>query len=196
MGILMCFFLVIGILQRSMEVVVSSLTFMLIFLIMMIMINSLSVDTTTKWDIYALSLPLRRRDIVASKYVLFLTMSVAGGALILLITAVCGFFWDGISLTEQVAVIGAVIGATWLLIAIILPLIYKFGVEKARFFFIFIVLAPTLGVMLLKNLNIPQPQLPDPEQLVPLLWLIPVVLLLMLYCSYRISVAVFSRKDL
>lgn len=196
LGILLLFFIVVGVLQRSITVIHSTLSFLMVFFVMMIMINSISVDSTAKWDVYALSLPVRRKDLVAGKYLLLLLLSIFGAAFMLLFSAIASLFFGDISLSEQGLIVLGVVGATWLLMAIMIPLIYKFGVEKARFVFIFIALAPTLALSLLKGLNITQPDFSNLEQYAWMLWLVPVAIVLFLYASYRISVNVYSKKDI
>ena len=55
---------------------------------MMITITSFSYDALAKWDRYALSLPLTRKDIVAGKYLLSIILCLLATILSFLISTV------------------------------------------------------------------------------------------------------------
>ena len=97
-------------------------------------ISTMSYDHMAKWDVYALSMPVSRRQMVGEKY-LFMLIAAGAGTLIALAGefvrlastgAPASAFLDGLLQTVLILSVGLLFGS------LMLPLIFKFGVEKAR----------------------------------------------------------------
>ena len=147
-------------------------------------------------DVYkrqALSLPVSRRDLVASKYLLAVVLAAVGAIAAFAMGVIMGLFHHDLVLEELGLSTVISVGGGLLIVAILLPLIFKFGVEKSRLMLIGVVLIPLGLVYLLKWLQIP---LPDFSILMTQAWLAPLAGLLFLGLSYFISVAIFQRKEL
>ena len=80
-ALLLALFIVIGFAQQSPVYISSMLTVM----VLLLPVNALAYDENCKWDAYALTMPVTRRDLALSKYLLAL---VGAGAMALL-SAVC-----------------------------------------------------------------------------------------------------------
>ena len=80
-ALLLALFIVIGFAQQSPIYVGSMLTVMLLLL----PVNALAYDENCKWDAYALTMPVMRRDLALSKYLLVLL----GAAVMAPLSAVC-----------------------------------------------------------------------------------------------------------
>lgn len=106
--------------------------FYTIFLAQSLVMNSFSFDEFTKFDKYALTMPINREMLVREKYVLMLSL-LFGGMLI-------GVFSTGIfcvligkeSFTESVTVLFATGAFMLCSCCIIFPKIFQIGIEKAR----------------------------------------------------------------
>ena len=190
------FFMVLGIIQQSALAFLMMLSFMTLVLILIINMNSISVDNSTKWDCYAAAMPLNRSDIVKSKYLFSLICAGFCAAVTIPLSFLIGQFFSPISIAEILATVGGVLLALCLILSIVFPLIYKFGAEKSRFIIMGIVVLPSLLPALLQALHVPFPSI---EEFYPYSWmlsLIPVVILLLFYASYRLSVRIFQKKEL
>lgn len=115
----------------------------IVILSAMLPITCIGLDERAKWDRYALTMPISRRDMVLSKYLLGLLLVVGATALTLGIIALTGT-WAGRESILQ-ALIFPVMGMV--LIAVILPLSLRFGVEKGRIMLIALVAVLVGGVM-------------------------------------------------
>jgi len=171
----------------------SFLSSMLTVIFITVTVSSFSYDALVRWDRYALSLPVSRRDLVASKYLLAVVLAAVGAIAAFAMGVIMGLFHHDLVLEELGLSTVISIGGGLLIVAILLPLIFKFGVEKSRLMLIGVALIPLGLVYLLKWLQIP---LPDFSILMTQAWLAPLAGLLFLGLSYFISVAIFQRKEL
>lgn len=117
--------------------------------IMMVMlpIGAFSYDEAAKWDRYAMSLPLKRSQIVAGRYLYTLVVVLAALAFTCFASLLLSQVKD-VNLLETLssAVVSAGIG---LLIAdILLPLSYRLGPERARPFLYAVVFVPLIALFL------------------------------------------------
>ncbi len=102
-------------------------------------ITAVAYDDKAKWDRYALTMPVSKTDMVLSKYLLAFFCSVAGALLSSLI---------GVIITKDLAGTLAssvtFISLGMIFASVVLPIIFKFGVEKGRVIMLGVVLIPTI----------------------------------------------------
>ena len=98
-------------------------------------INNLAMDESCQWEIFALTMPVTRRQLVLAKYIVAIFYALLGivvGTAATLITRLLGFgsgdatFWELL----QISVVGIVIAAIF--ISLLLPVDFKYGVQKGR----------------------------------------------------------------
>lgn len=161
---------------------------MICVLSVMLPITTLSYDEKAKWDKYVLSMPVSRNQVVVSKYILALALSFIG----CLISFAFNLF---ITKDASQSIIMSSMFWAFSIVAfcLILPLIYKFGVEKGRAMILIVFLAPTVLVILLSKLNIP---LPSKEFLYNIKFIFPVFIIAALILSCYVSIKIFKNKDL
>ncbi|MDE7170922.1 MAG: ABC-2 transporter permease, partial [Oscillospiraceae bacterium] len=117
---------------------------MIMVLACMLPMNVFAYDQQAKWDIYGLALPVGRTKTVAARYAAVvllclasLAISAAGGIVMFAV----GRLENPLSYLASCSVLGFI---AVLVNAVLLPLLYKFGPERARF-----MLYGVLGVMVL-----------------------------------------------
>lgn len=156
-------------------------------------ITTFAYDTTAKWNSYALTMPVTRGDLVFSKYVVSALYALSGCVLALVVSVVINLIL-GQPLTGELGlvVLGA-LGASLLIISIVLPLIFKFGVEKARLVMFAVFVIPSILGVLLPKSGLP---MPSEEFLKTLAILSPFLVVAVFVGSYLISNRVFAKKDL
>lgn len=94
-------------------------------------VNLYSVDGSSGWDIYANCLPVTRKQIVSSRYIMLVCCLVAGGAATSVLMFLLSLAGKAVFL-EQLAAVGAVLIVSLGLFGLTLLLAIKFGPEKAR----------------------------------------------------------------
>jgi len=166
---------------------------MIVLLSAMIAITSFSFDHMAGWDVYALSLPISRKDVVMSKYVLALILTLGGVLLSIAIGALYTAIQHTGSFVETLIVSCALFVVGMLFISILLPLLFKFGVEKARLMIIAVFAIPTAAFVALSN--IAGLEMPSEQAIISLLPLAPLILIGLLAASYFISCAIYCNKE-
>lgn len=104
----------------------------------LIAITAYAYDEKAGWDKYALTMPVGKKELILSKYVLAVLILGCGMALFLGFNAVLG--------TEEkefFELICIFLALGLLAIDVILPLIFRFGVEKGRVILILVFLIPS-----------------------------------------------------
>ena len=165
-------------------------------LCIMLPVNVFSYDEQAKWDRFAAALPGGRRAVVQARYVFTLLVSVGavvlggavGAAACLLDPTEGETLWEMVLSTASGGSIGILLNAA------MLPLMFKFGVQKGRLY-LALVLAIFFGVFL-GGVAALASAVEDPSALLPPLAAIPAVGLLALVPSYFVSLSIFRKKDL
>lgn len=75
---------------------------------------------------------------------------------------------------------------------ILLPLVFKFGVEKSRLMMMTVIAIPTVIGYFLNEMGV---QMPTEDQLITGLKILPLILLLIIYISSSISCNIYNKKD-
>ncbi len=174
-----------------------SLTFLLPFMCVVTMLSTFSYDSYNKWDAYVCSLPDGRKNSVRAKYIATLLLVFVTVLITTILTIIISYYrTNTVNLSSIGESIFGAIFATTLLQSIMYPAIYKYGVEKARIT-IFIVIFGTalVGGVLSKYIDFEFiiQRLVFLEKYIMII--IPVVIVVMVYISYRISEAIYKRKE-
>ena len=191
-SLLLVMYCVIAWSMRTMTLMVP----MLIMALMLALISSFSLDDASHWNSYALTLPVHGREIVGEKYLLFLGGTIGGG----IVFALLATLLDSVTFHEGAAAIWGSAGAILLIYCpicvVCLPLFIKFGAEKARIWMTLIFLLPFVLIMggssFLKEQNI---TLPSADRFFKWGLFALVVIVVLCYISYRISIKLFESKE-
>lgn len=175
---------------------------MFTFMFATLTLSSYSYDDYAKWDAYALTMPINKEDIIRGKYMLLFILSgisflvSSGMSLLLNLIMNKGDIKDGVILTALVTAIAL------FFYSIIIPLITKLGVEKARIIILVVYAIPFLvGSMLIKSLK--SNTLVIPASLISI-WefvleyayiIVPMALAVILFISYLISLRIYKKKE-
>lgn len=104
-------------------------------LISMLPFNCFSFDHTAKWDVYACTLPVSRSRVVAARYITVLLLTAAGLVLSLAAGGAAALFGKLDDWLTYLVACGVCMALAVLINAVMLPLLYKFGAERARIIF-------------------------------------------------------------
>lgn len=164
----------------------------------MLVLSSMSTDEAVHFNRLALTMPISPATLVKSKYILLIITMGGGTILACIINAIClqflnkwmsGFDWQGILLTALVFII------TY---SITLPLIFKMGVEKARYVYIGVMLGLALLILgtasLLEKLGISIGEIEDVNGGYLIIGLLGISVLV-LVISYLCSLKVVKKKE-
>jgi putative exporter of polyketide antibiotics len=186
--ILLMFYLVYSIMIEN----VSMLGSMMAVICAVMPVTTMSYDERCKWEKYALSMPVTRKMVVLSKYFLGIVLNL----LSMLIIVPLGIFitssTDGMKLKDSLLTILIIAAVSMLFLSFILPILFKFGVEKGRFLMMLIIFLPAAIVLLLSRLHV---KMPEGISLRMLGYLLPLVVILVLLLSIVMSLRIYNNKE-
>ncbi len=168
----------------------------------MYMLSTYSLDEMAKWDVYALTMPLTRDNLVQGKYLMMIILSFMGFLLNTVVLLALNILTKAENLFEdiEIAVGGAVL--VILFYSIIIPFITKLGIVKARLFFIIIYLVPFLaGSFISKRIEAGNKNSPDKliafiEVVIMNAYIIvPLIMIAALGISYFLSIRIYRKKE-
>lgn len=157
-----------------------------------LVLSLFTFDRVNHWELFAMGMPVDRRMLVNSRYAAVLMLNLClfliGGALAFLMALVTGNDLEtvGVSLLSAVAVV-------MFMQSILLPLVYQMGEEKARYAMvvIWVVIMGGLGYLLMQG------RLSALIESLTLrkLWMIPAALAVIAWLSWRLSQAIYEKKE-
>ncbi len=170
---------------------VSMILMMTSMLGLMACFNSFSYDKQFHCNEYLAAMPVSRKEMVWSKYIFMLGLDLILSIVSLIFTAGYAFISKD-PVIEIFAGVGAVLVVTVFMQAILMPMVYIMGIEKARYINMVIWMLPWVLVMLFKD------RLPKIEgwQIIMVLKIMPFIAALFMVASVCISVSSFRKKDL
>ena len=163
-------------------------------------ISAFAYDEQSKWDRYAMSLPLGRSRVVGARYLFVLLLSLFTVAFGLAGTALLYLVHEADPLEMFITLmVSSTIGL--LIPTILLPLSYKLGAERARPWLYAIVFVPVVAVILLAKAGVLDMSLLKgmdllaPTALAGGAALLPLAGLALLGVSYLISCRIAAGKE-
>ncbi|MEY8230790.1 ABC-2 transporter permease [Oscillospiraceae bacterium 50-16] len=178
-------------------------SFIITFIQVMLMVLPLSAfayDEQAKWDRYAMSLPLGRVRVVGARYLFVLALSLGTAAAGLLGTLLLHLVQQA-DWMEMLVTLSFSTTIGLLIPAILLPLCYKLGAERARPYLYAVIFIPTILIVLLAKADLLDfsalnalEDLP-PAVLLGGVSLLPLAGVALLFLSYLISCRVAAGKE-
>lgn len=160
-------------------------------------LGSFGYDEEAKWDQYALSLAVTRREMVRAKYLVAFLLTGITVVISFVLTLISQLIHGNLDIMQLLLYLGVFFAVMLLMTALILPCIYRFGAEKGRAVMILCILA-VAGLVVLFLWAGEQTPLFSILLASPLLsvLLIACVLLFFLYLSYHVSLKIYLKKDM
>lgn len=163
----------------------------------MMVVTTFSFDDTVKWNRYALVMPVTRKDVVISKYIVLLLFSLCGLVIGIIVAFGAETFTNNIIALETLFSGIVSLGVALIFGSIIIPLLFKYGAEKARMLMILCFLIPAGIVYAIMNiaqrLKISVSSTP---LLANLFWCVPLIIIAFVLISVKISTRIFNKVEL
>ncbi len=191
MGMLIVVYAVMGIWKEI------DISFILPFISVMMMISTFSYDNYNKWDAYSITFPNGRKNSVSAKYVATILLILIISIITILLSFIISYVNSKTINYEQILVstFGNIFG-TVLVLSFMYPIIYKFGVEKARIMIFILIMAIVVFGGLIFNL-VDFSMVPKIFEYIEnyLLLILLIIILLIIYLSYLISLKINLKKE-
>lgn len=195
--LVLIFFIAYGIFLKNGTFVGTMITLML----SMQVITTMSYDEYAKWDKYALTMNINRKDIIISKYIFF-TISIIIGIVVGITTSIAinqiAKLDTGMNEIIVTSIVVPCIFA--ILFSIIIPVVFKTGVEKGRIVMMLILFIPAILVgaivKISEKANITMPS-PSNLEILMKFGVLGLVLLTILavFISYKVSLSIYNKKE-
>lgn len=154
----------------------------------MMPITALSFDEKANWDKYGLTMPVSRTEMVLSKYILGIILS----SFALILNFIAQILLGTEMNTENIISILIIFGISIVFISLMLPIIFKFGVEKGRMLMFVVLMLPTMIILLFKDfIKLP----PSDEVIEKALYILPVVIIIIFILSILLSISIYKKKE-
>lgn len=161
-------------------------------------INTFSFDEICQWDKFSVALPIKRSKIVMARYIVFLLTCIVGFVIsfgislpVLFVTTMeSGGFGESIGAT--VVSSGTSMLVVGVLFSILIPLIYKYGVQKMRIISMMLIVVPIGVLLILQNFHV---QMPTEAEIISALKALPLLAIVLFAASYFVSVRIFAKKE-
>lgn len=162
--------------------------------------TTFAFDDYSKWTRYAMIMPVSRKDLVVGKFIVLAIFSVIGSGLGFVVSfiatlAIGKITFDPAEILELLLVSMAALAISLMIGGMSIPLMFKFGAEKARMLLMVSMLIPVavcFGIYQFLGLYFGG----VPEQLVIILVCCsPILALIWCYVMYQISYRIFSKKE-
>ncbi|API90730.1 ABC-2 transporter permease [Virgibacillus pantothenticus] len=162
--------------------------------------TSFAIDNNSKWEQFAITFPIDRKDIVKGKFITLFLFTMIGILLSIILGSLAAvIFQSDILQTIDVKEIGQMI-IVGISVALIfgtnsIALLLKFGAEKARMFLILGYVIP--GAILiyvvdkLQELGV----IFTGEKLNQFIYLLPILVIIWLSIGYTLAVAIMKKKQ-
>lgn len=195
--LVLIFFIAYGIFLKNGTFVGTMITLML----SMQVITTMSYDEYAKWDKYALTMNINRKDIIISKYIFF-TISIIIGIVVGITTSIAinqiAKLDTGMN---EIIVTSIVVPCVFaILFSIIIPVVFKTGVEKGRIVMMLILFIPAILVgaivKISEKANITMLS-PSNLEILMKFGVLGLVLLTILavFISYKVSLSIYNKKE-
>ena len=178
------FYFVLGIINQNGD----SFGGVVALLFAMLAVTALAYDERAGWDKYALTMPVSRNDLVISKYLLGVLLSFVGFLLNLFFQLV----FVKAALLDGLLVSLALFGVGLFFLALMLPINFKWGVEKGRILMMVVLFGPTILITLLPRMGVP---MPGEAFLQFATYVLPVASIALFAVSVWISLRIYRKKE-
>ena len=166
------------------------ISFIFTFMSVAIMISTFSYDATNRWDEYSISLPDGKRNSVKSKYIVTIVMILITTLITIIISCITSYTNTKVIDFKQITISTlSIIFSTSLVLSFMYPVIYKFGVEKARIGIFITVFVVAIICSLISNFI----DLSFIENYIVIMLIISSII--MVFISYKISEKIFRNKE-
>lgn len=163
---------------------------MIIIMLSMLVVYTFTLDAASKWERYVLALPVTRKDVVLSKYIIALLLTGIGAGITAFLKIASAFIqhrftgWG----TWYIFFVLSV-----LFLCLLLPLIFKFGAEKSQMLAFVAYGLPIVAVVLVMTFT----GVTFNENTFSFLFQIsPLILLAGIFISYGISCRIYRNAEL
>jgi len=172
------------------------MSFFLPFMGLMICISTISYDDYNNWHTYATSLPQGKINVIKSKYITTIGITILLTIISILLSFIIGSVKGTLNIDESLATIMGELFAIIFMLSLIFPILFKYGSEKGRIAMIIIGLGMFGLIILISKLvkvEISNDLINFLESYFIIIFII--VSIIMITISYYVSRKVYLKRE-
>lgn len=177
----------------------SFVSFLIPFYMIMLVISTFSYDEFNHWDSFCNTLPYNKKDIVKAKYLLFLSSIIIAIIIGVVISILSTLMNNNIALEESISVLIGEISGIAITLSLMIPFIYKYGVQKGKTMLITVIVGLSLLVgIIIKLLNFNPTNLINSLNNINIITItigILFIISIVIYISYKVSSRIYINKE-
>lgn len=158
--------------------------------------STFALDERCGWQGFAASMPVTRRECVEAKYAVHMIYCGVGTLLGFVISIIVNLFAEEKALVSELGICALLAFVLSMVFGfIVIPFMFRFGAEKARFIMMAVVALPTVAIYLLADrIELEGIELTDMG--IKLLYSAAVAAFLMMgLLSWAVSIKIYSKKE-
>ncbi len=171
------------------------ISFLLSFISVMLVLSTFNYDNYNKWEVYAITLPDGKKNVVKSKYLTTLLLVVMTSLISVLITFLVMLINKQVNYEGILQVFVANVTSIIIIEVFMYPFIFKLGIEKARIWIFVVLLALALILGILSNFISLEFLTGVLNFIVNYYFIVPPIIIIMLYLSYLMSKYFYLKKE-
>lgn len=168
---------------------VNMLPIFIAILSVMSTVTAVAIDDRSKFNSYAVCMPLSRFDIIFCKYLYNIIVTLVG----VVISFTIYYCMNG-NIVENLLMCLMGISVSLVCAAIFLPLMFKLGIEKARFVLFALALIPFVMMFVFPSVHI-SVSVPSINEIKTAICFMPVIALAITFISVFISERIYKNKE-
>lgn len=167
----------------------------------MMIVTTFTFDDNSNWPRYAMIMPVSKKDVVAGKYIVLAIFCMIGSLFGLVISLIAGLALSKITLdptgiAELLFLTLAALAISLISGSMSIPLVFKFGAERARVLLVISVFVPlTVCFGIYQFLVLLGIELTE-QLILIILCCSPIIALIWCYVMYRICCRIFEKQEL
>ncbi len=168
----------------------------------MMVITTFSFDNTSKWIKYAMITPITKKDLVISKFIVLFIFSAIGAVSGMIIGTIGSLITHKAAITNIESILTLLFVTLVSLVtadifgSVSIPLLFKFGAERARILSLISFLIPIGICYIIYQLLLYSGVSITDNFIFILICCSPLIAIVWNYVMYKISYGIFSRKEL
>lgn len=175
---------------------------MAVLLMTSIPLSSFNIDEACKWDKMAIASPISRRQIVASKYLLMLVCALCSIISAVVVVGIgAAVRPDQMDFLEGLISVSAGIDVMGTMMMILLPILFKVGAEKGRMMMAlifggsFVVIMMGVAIMEMTGIVGYASESTKSAVIFSSVVVVPAIALIGAFISYRVSCAIYQKRE-
>ena len=172
------------------------MSFFLPFMGLMICISTINYDDYNNWHAYATTLPQGKVNVVKSKYITTIGITIILTIVSILLSFVIGSVRGTLKIDDSLSPIMGELLAIIFMMSVLFPILFKFGVEKGRIAMITIGFGMFGLIILLTKvikIEIPENLMTLIESYLPIIFIVASVIMIVI--SYLIAKKIYLKRE-